>query len=448
MKHPSPTSRRVMLGAMLAATAFAAAPPLFAQTSPSTAPAQLVVGDVAAAKLHVYGGADFSQVTTFDDIALAAHVGVVALADGRVLIPDDRNKQLVVLKVGAGAPLIDRRVPMPIPLPTRYAWAGVDPSQAYFAITGLDSDESVKLLTIVDLKTYAAKQFRVDTGTADAELNLALGGSEPSVFLHLAERVDTFRIADLMKPETKINAILDGTLKPASTMALGKGGHSNSFSPAFNIWAGSTLRGFEMAMVGADGSLMDHKVLPWEAGERGGGRNARQRLTWDGRHVFGPLAATVAPAQWASAEVDLHWVDMAKQSVTRLPLAKGAVGRGGVSQRFAVYASIHPEGDHANLVDVDPASATFRQVTRVPLPKLASGPVAGQPTAGRESRHSAITPDGRFAFVTQGGEGKVHVIDTANKAIIHAIDTPTPVRGGGFVVAVQPALASADFSAR
>jgi hypothetical protein len=28
----------------------------------------------------------------------------------------------------------------------------------------------------VDLRTYAAKQFRVDAGSAEAELNLAVGG--------------------------------------------------------------------------------------------------------------------------------------------------------------------------------------------------------------------------------------------------------------------------------
>ena len=113
-----------------------------------------------------------------------------------------------------------------------------------------------------------------------------------------------------------------------------------------------------------------------------------------------------------------------------------------------VYASIHPDGDHGNLVDVDPSSTGFRQVTRVSLPKLANGPVGGQPTAGREGRHSAITPDGRFAFVSQGGESKVHVIDTATKAILRVIDTPTPLRGGGFLFAAQPGVATADFSAR
>lgn len=120
-----------------------------------------------------------------------------------------------------------------------------------------------------------------------------------------------------------------------------------------------------------------------------------------------------------------------------------------MSRTLAVFASIHPDGDHANLVDVDPASSGFRQVTgRVPLPKLANGPVPGTPAAGAEGRHSAITPDGRFAFVTQGGEGKIAVIDTRTKTIARMLEIPTPLKGGGYVLALQSGEASSDFSAR
>jgi hypothetical protein len=442
-----------MIAFGISSAAFAQSPasPGVAPSGKRQSPALLLVGDIAAARLHVYSVPEFQLQTTFEDLSVGAHAGVVALSDGRVLIPDARNKQLVILQAGAGpAPMVEKRVPMPIPLPTRYAWAAADPKGELFAATGLDSDESVKLLTLVDLKTYAAKQFRVDIGAADAEANLAVGGdSNPVVFMHGVDRVDAFRASDLMRPESKINGILDGSIKPSGTLPLGRGGHSNSYSSATQKWTGSTLRGFEIATLEPDGALAGHKILSWEADERGGGRNARQRLTHDGRHVFGPLNAPVPPASWPDAEVDLHWVDLASETTKRVPLARGTVGRGGVSARLAVYASIHPEGDHANLVDVDPASPTFRQVTaRVPLPKLANGPVAGQPTAGREGRHAAITPDGRFAFVTHGGEGKISVIDTAAKGVLRTIETPSRLKGGGYIVAVQPGVASADLSAR
>ena len=72
----------------------------------------------------------------------------------------------------------------------------------------------------------------------------------------------------------------------------------------------------------------------------------------------------------------------------------------------------------------------------------------GKPTAGTEGRHSAITPDGRIAFTTQGGEGRVHVIDTGAKAIVRTIETPSPLKGGGYIVAVQPGVVPADLSGR
>lgn len=455
-------SRRdaLAIGAGLLATVGSAFAPASAQVSASTSTAmppglqvatRLLVGDVAAARLYVYGVPDLRLEATFDDLALGAHAGIVVLADGRVLVLDDRNKQLVILRLGQGAaPTIERRVPMPIPLPSRYAWAAADPNGEVFAATNLDSDEAVKLLTLVDLKTYMAKQFRIDVGAADAELNVSMGGApDPVALLHLAERVDAYLVADLMRPDAKINAILDGTIKPASTLALGRGGHSGSYSSVTKKWAGSTLRGFEFATLEAGGVLARHKTLSWEADERGGGRNARQRLTQDGRHAFGPLNAPVPPASWTDAEVDLHWVDLDSETTKRVPLARGAVGRGGVSAQLAVYASIHPDGDHAIVVDVDPVSPTFRQVVeRVPLAKLANGPVAGRPTAGAEGRHSAITPDGRFAFVTHGGEGKISVVDTQAKTVLRTIETPTPLKGGGYVVAMRSGVTSADFSAR
>jgi hypothetical protein len=415
---------------------------------PSSAP-HLMVGDVAADTIHVYGGAGFALQASFEGIKLGAHVGAMALADGRILIPDDLNKQLVVLRIGTGSPTIERRIPMPIPLPTRYAWAAIDPAQSIFAITGLDDSDSVKMLTLVNLKTYAAKQFRVDTGAVDAELNLAVGGgADPLIFLHIAERIDGFSLSSLMAADAKIGGILDGKIKPVATMRVGKGGHSNSFSPVTQKLTSSTLRGLEIATISPSG-LSGARVLSWEADGRGGGQTFRQRLTFDGRHLFAPINARVSAPQWAEAEVDLHFVDLADEATKRIALAKGAVGRGGVSQTLAVYASIHPDGDNANLVDVDPKSPTFRHVvSRVPLPKLAEGPIAGQSTTGRQSRHSAITPDGRFAFVSQGGEGVVHVIDTAKKEIVQTIKTPTPLRGGGFILGVQPGLASADASMR
>jgi hypothetical protein len=109
--------------------------------------------------------------------------------------------------------------------------------------------------------------------------------------------VDAFRVADLMTAEAKINAILDGAIKPMCSLSLAWAAIELLLARRGQV-DGSTLRGFEVATLAPGGALAGHRTLSWEADERGGGRNARQRLTFDGRHAFGPLYAPVPPARW------------------------------------------------------------------------------------------------------------------------------------------------------
>ncbi len=429
------------------AMAFALAGPAAGQEA--AAPASLVVADPAAAHVYVYSVPGFALAADFDNIVLGSHAGTIPLPDGRLLFGDEKSKQLVVLEMKADAsPQIAARVPMPIPLSNIYAWTAIDPAAKYFLAVSDDHDAAVELLTIVDLADYSARQFRVDAGSADGELGLAVGGDPALVFFHLSDRVDVYRLADLTADGARLNSLLDGAIKPVGSFPVGDGGHSDSFSVAAGIYAGSTLRGLEVAPV-EGAAVGEAAVLPWEADGRSGGRNARQRLTTDGQYVFGPLNQGPAPEQWAEAQNDLHWARLDDGSVRRTPLAPGIVGRGGVSKTLAVYANVHPDGDFANLVDVDPGSASFREVVaRVPLDRLAAAPLPGQSPAGREARFAAITPDGSLAFVTHGGDGLVSVIDTASRTVTATIATPTPLKGGGYAVAVQPGTPLFEYSGR
>jgi YVTN family beta-propeller protein len=410
--------------------------------------AQLVVGDPSADHLYVYGVPSMRKLADFAGIALGVHAGTIPLADGRVLIADEDAKQLVILKTGIEQPAILARIPMPIPLGDRYGWTAIDPTGRYVMATSDDDDEAVELLTVVDLQTAKAHQFRVDVGAPDAEFGVTIGGDPAMVAFHLTDRVDQYSLADLVKAGAQLNDIVDGKLKPTQSLPVGKGGHSGSVSTATGMWMASTLRGLELAKI-ENGKLADAKVLSWDRNDLSGGRNARQRLTVDGRFEFGPLNATVTPDHWADTENDLHWVDLASQTASRTVLAKGIVGRGGVSKTLAVYASVHPDGDVANLVDVDPASAKFRQVVaRVPLDTLSHAPVAGASPATAESRYAAITPDGRYAFVTNGGDGTISVIDTGAAKATGKITVPTPLKGGGYVVAVAPGMPISELSGR
>jgi hypothetical protein len=67
---------------------------------------------------------------------------------------------------------------------------------------------------------------------------------------------------------------------------------------------------------------------------------------------------------------------------------------------------------------------------------MTHGPVDGvtpdYPTS--ERRFAAITPDGRYAFVTRSGDGKVAMVDTSTGAAT-TITVPSSLTGGGHLTA-------------
>jgi YVTN family beta-propeller protein len=132
----------------------------------------------------------------------------------------------------------------------------------------------------------------------------------------------------------------------------------------------------------------------------------------------------------------------------RFRLGNGIVPRFALSQAFAIFVMVHPYGDELHLLDVRPQSKTYLKRTGiVDLEPLSNGPIAGQPTAGREARFVGVTPDGRYAFATHGGDGKISVIDTATLSVTQ-IGVPTALTGGGYITAVQPGARVVDLITR
>ena len=90
-------SRRAALRLALAAAAALAGGAAQGQSPAPSGPAHLLVGDVSAAKLHVYAGPDWSLQATFDDFALGAHAGTLALADSREAVEQIAFADQIVL---------------------------------------------------------------------------------------------------------------------------------------------------------------------------------------------------------------------------------------------------------------------------------------------------------------------------------------------------------------
>ncbi|MGH3695268.1 MAG: hypothetical protein ACRDRX_15000 [Pseudonocardiaceae bacterium] len=97
-----------------------------------------------------------------------------------------------------------------------------------------------------------------------------------------------------------------------------------------------------------------------------------------------------------------------------------------------------------------PNSPTYLQIVRtVDLDQMINGPVDGvAPTYPTyERRFSAITPDGRYAFVTRGGDGKIDMVNTATGAVT-SVDVPSSLTGGGHITAFQVGRIPWDLSGR
>ena len=404
--------------------------------TPPRGEGRLVVADTSAEVVYVHDSPSFTKVGEFTGIKLSSHLGAIALPDGRAVFVDDKSSQVIVLQTLGERPEILQRIKGASPA----IWGGVDPDFEYLVYSSPpdDSPEKVATATLVNLKDYKAHELKVPMG-GSGELHVALGGKPLTLFASTLNELHAYRVSDVVKGEpvalgfTEVNTGLHGAVITHD----GKPRILVSTTASFDL---VTYNGSELGAA---------KPLAWDVDGRAGGRNGRPRLSWDGNYVYGALAAAVPAEQWQSRQNDVHIVNLQNETVKRLPLAPGIVGRFQIARPYALFYNIHPDGDFAILFDTDPSSATFQQVVAgIPLQPLAGAPQAGVSAAGTEARGGAITPDGKYAFVSQGGESKVWVIDTESRTIVRDIAVPTPLRGGGYLLAVQKDVEPVDLQVR
>ena len=87
-------------------------------------------------------------------------------------------------------------------------------------------------------------------------------------------------------------------------------------------------------------------------------------------------------------------------------------------------------------------------MSTISLDPLSNGPVVGASPWEAESRITAITPDSEIGFVSHGGDGLISVIDTEEGTVTAQIDVPTPLTGGGAMIAIQDDMTLVDTIAR
>lgn len=281
-----------------------------------------------------------------------------------------------------------------------------------------------------------------EMGTSE-ELHVAVAGEPAHLFASVGSEIRVWPLADVLS---------GAAAAPVASVAIHPGSHglvvSHRTGVLYITAAGGT--GFDGASVQMPFARTE--LVPWDVDGLSTGRNARPRLSYDGRYIYGAIAqsAPEGAERWAERAVDLHVVDLDTKSATRSGLTKGTVAKFQLSQNLALFANVNESGEsQAILVDVVSGSPTFQQVVaRVPLAPLSQGPVVGQSTSGGQALGSAITPDGKWGFVSHGGDGKVSVIDTASRSVVRVIDTPTPLDKGGYLFALQRGVEPVDTCAR
>jgi len=267
----------------------------------------------------------------------------------------------------------------------------------------------------------------------DEELHPFIAGEPAHFFAGVGGEIQAFPLAD----------VLAGTAgAPVATLAINTGSHGPVVSHSsgrlyVSSRAGTGFDGVNFGVVPFTGI----DVIPWDVGGRTMDRSWRPRLSWDGGYIYGNIDQTTpaGPENWAVRNVDFYAANLQTGIASRALLTSGMVSKYHLSRPYAFFANVSGDGDFGILVDTDASSPTFQQVVaRIPLTSLANGPRKGVSSDGTEKRISAITPDGHWAFVSHGGEGKVSVINTDTKAVVGTINTPSSLKGGGYLIAVQP----------
>jgi DNA-binding beta-propeller fold protein YncE len=403
----------------------------------------LVAADPAAESLYVYRTKDLRRTGRLDGIELASHAGTLQLPDGRLIFVDDRAGRVVAMTITAqGRPRIAQSVDIPGADWDGATWAAADARLRYFAFSGGEGDDTT--VTLVDLRTFAIHQIPVtpepDATGNTAETQVYLAGRPLQLVITTGGQFRTLPVATIVAGQT-----------PAVTSAVpvGPSTHGPVVARSGDAVYSTTADGFDGASI-AGARLTNPRSVDYSR-TRNVVQNYRPRLAADGRTVWGAVAehTGLAPADWADTRNNVNAIDLPtfRSSLVRLP--DGITGRFAVSRTLGAVTTIHPDGDVLTLLDVRRGSANFRRIVgTVALPPLSGGPVAGTPASGTENHVTALTPSGGAAFVSNGGDGSISVIDTRRRRLVASIDVPTALAGGGYLTVVKRGTPVTDLIAR
>lgn len=454
---PSFGTRRSLFGALaLVLMSMLIGPGATAASLPG--PNYLMVADPGARKVFFYSVPDLKLTGQLADVGLGtaatpSHGGTIVLPGGRILINDEVAQKTLAVRIDIqGKPKVVNSVDAK--LGSEAPWTAVDPQFRYYAVPSNDGGptSTTEVVNLIDLKTFKNTQIEVENPTTE-DVHPYLAGTPLTLFLALGGgKIQAFTVEDLLNgpPNT-----------PTSEGTVGTPTHGHFISPKTKTLGITTGPGAGLDVISCGNtcsSLGARATVPWDVDGLTGGRSSRPRLAFDGSHVLAPIPVAVTPpdaTKWDQTRQDIHVTNLKTKTAERFTVGTGATSRGfPTSFIYAAFVVVHPKGDprgdELHLINVLPGSPNYLEIVRtVKLEQMTNGPVAGVANTYPEfeRRFLAITPDGRYAFATHGGDSKVSMINTTTGSAT-STSVPTSLTGGGYITAFRLGFPPFDLMGR
>jgi hypothetical protein len=390
-------------------------------------PIYLAVGDTDAGTLGVYAVPGMELVGTLQDVSVSAHAGFLPLADGSVLFMDEAGSRLVRVNLANGVPEITGEAP----ITGHVAHIAIDSDHAHYCAVGTSGEDEYQL-HLVNLETWEVTSLQIPDA---AEVGLMM------THHHLFHRnsnlsqLEAYGISDL----------LEGTVAPLSTLPIGTFGHGEAVNPGTGELYMATDDGVDIAYWD-DIALSFGQTWAWPDAEPPA-RGFFTRLAFDQSHLVTYTSDRSADeTAWETWENTSVIYDVATGDATTADLGDGYTFRFALAQHSALFYLLGGNGDEAVLIDLDPESTSFGEVAaRISLDPMTGAAEVGSPfyEVG-QYRSVAITPDGHYGYVTQGGDGVIVELDLAHEEVTQSIDHATDLNGGGVMVVFGPGAPFVD----
>lgn len=386
----------------------------------------LLVGDAESKTLTVYSAADYSAIEVIDGVVVNSHAGTIPLADGSVLLVDDEGQRLLHIEVHGDHLHVHEAA-----TPGHVAHIAVDSDHAHYCAVGT-SGEDEHQLHLVDLESWEVTSVQLPDA---AEIGLMMSHDH---FFHRnskLNRLEAYRVSDLA--ESNVNQL--------SYVDIGTFGHGEAFNEETNELFMLTDDGVEIAYW-EDEELSFGKALPWPGSEPMA-RGYFCRLIDNGNHLLTYTSDRSAPeTEWNTWKNRVVIYDVASGEPVVTDLPDGYTFRYSMTNEIAVFTVIGGENDQLISIDINPASESFGAiVAATELTAMSGGTDVGEAFYEVGAyRSTAILPDASAAFVTQGGDGMIEIIDPIHGGISASFNHTSPLTGGGTLAVFGPAVPFTD----